>query len=97
MQGLKGNEKNVETRLVFEENQLNQKLFDEEDDDLCKKTLIGEEEKRDSESVKLVLNRYSTFWRKIFNKYSCAKAAKKDYFDEQNGTMEQIDLLKLCK
>ena len=79
MQGIKGHEKDVKVKVLFEQNQINQKLIEEED--LTKNTNINEEQNRDSESVKLVIRRHLPFLKKIFNRYSCGKMNKKDFFD----------------
>jgi hypothetical protein len=47
--------------------------------------------------VRLVLKRHAPFLRKLFNRYSCSKVGKKDYFEEDNEAMVQIDLVRMCK
>lgn len=44
-----------------------------------------------------MLKKYASFIRKLFNKYSSSKVNKKDFFDEENENMNQIDLIRLCK
>jgi hypothetical protein len=95
MQGVKGNERDVEVKVLFEENEINEKLMEE--DELPKNINIAEEEPRDSESIRLVLRKYGPFLRKLFNRYSSAKVGKKDFFEEESDSMNQIDLLRLCK
>jgi hypothetical protein len=68
-----------------------------EEDDLPKNINISDEENRDAESIKLVLRKYAPFLRKLFNRYSSAKVGKKDYFEEESDSINQIDLLRLCK
>jgi hypothetical protein len=68
-----------------------------EEEELPKSISIAEEENRDSESIKLVLKKYSAFVRKLFNKYASAKVNKKDFFDEDADSMNQIDLVRLTK
>lgn len=58
---------------------------------------IADEEVRDSESIKLVLRKYAPFLRKLFNRYSSARVNKKDFFEEESDSMNQIDLVRLCK
>ena len=38
-----------------------------------------------------------SFLRKIFNRYSSGKMGKKDFFQEENENLAQVDLLRLCK
>lgn len=98
MQGLKGNEKDVQVRVLFDDNEINEKLLEDRDEEeLCRNITIAEEENRDSESIRLVLRRHSAFLKKIFNRYSSSRVGRKDFFDEDNDSMAQIDLVRLCK
>lgn len=45
----------------------------------------------------IVLKRYSPFIKKIFNRYSNLKGAKKDFSEAENPQMSQVDLVRLCK
>jgi hypothetical protein len=85
----------VVAKVLFAENEINEKLLEE--DDLPKTVNLNEEENRDSESVRLVFKRHFSFLKKLFNRYSSGKVGKKDYFDEESDNIAQIDLVRLCK
>ena len=56
-----------------------------------------EEEDRNLESIRLVLKKNSNFIKKVFSRYTNARGGKKDFFNEDNDSMAQVDLLKFCK
>ena len=94
-QGVRGFEKDVEVKVLFDDGEINEKLI--EDDDIAHMVPLADEENRDFESVKLTLKKYAPFLRRIFGKYSSSRVNKKDYFDEDSDQMAQVDLLRLCK
>jgi hypothetical protein len=44
-----------------------------------------------------MLKKYNPFLKRLFSKYSSAKVNKKDFFDDDNENLAQIDLIRLCK
>jgi hypothetical protein len=75
-QGLKGLEKDVEVKTLFEENEIDNEIL--EGDEETRNNKIEEEEDRDRESVGIVLKRYAPFIRKLFYRYSNISGARKD-------------------
>lgn len=49
-----------------------------EDDEGKRERNLEDEEDRDKESIAVVMRRYTPFIKKIFNRYSNLKGAKKD-------------------
>lgn len=94
-QGLKGAEKDVLAKVIFEENEINENILEEEE--INKVRNIYQEEDRDKESLGIVIKRYTPFIKKIFNRYVNLKGAKKDFNEAENPQMNLVDLLRLCK
>ena len=57
-QGLKGHEKDVEVRVIFDENEINENILE---DDENHRWSLAEEEERDQESIRLVMKKYAPF------------------------------------
>lgn len=91
---MKGHEKDVEVRVIFDENEINENILE---DDENHRWSLAEEEERDQESIRLVMKKYAPFLKKVFNKYCNMKNTKKDYFDGENEQLLQVDLVRLCK